>query len=90
MTSKMINREDYVESKREELRKLEIMVEIIDLLEERRKWEMTPKTDENGNLVKDENDECVRVVPDKADEWCYTRYTAYTDVITLLEKTYFN
>ena len=85
-----MTREQYIESKREALRKSEIMCDIIELLEERRMWDMDILRDENGEFLKDEDGEYMRVKPNKDNnEWGYYRYEAFTDVIALIEKTYF-
>ena len=70
---------------REKANRLENIEDVFRTLEMNMIWNMNIKKDEDGNELKDENNEYIYIEPDR-DAWQYDRYFAYKWALDVLTK----
>lgn len=72
---------------RERINYLEALEEVINLIDGRIRGELVWRTDEDGNYLRDDNDEIIAFEPDPVKEkYSYDRWQAYKKIKAEVEK----
>ena len=72
---------------RERINYLEALEEVINLIDGRIRGELVWRTDDDGNYLRDDNDEIIAFEPDPVEEkYSYDRWQAYKKIKAEVEK----
>lgn len=72
---------------RERINYLEALEEVINFIDDRIRGELVWRTDDEGNYLRDDNDEIIAFEPDRVTEkYSYNRWQAYKKIKAEVEK----